>query len=179
MIPRAIRAALFDVRVYRNLTDDPQHMLIALGIVIISAVAFGLGVRNLPIVNFDDAPPAMVVLLAVSTRLTGWVVWAGIAYILGTLILRGNAGFRQILRSVGIASGPGVFALFFGVPQAGPIIFSVSLIWMFAAGLVAVKETQGFDWFRAFISSAVGWWVAFLVLPAFMLPIVGPTAAAT
>ena len=154
-------------------------MLGALGIVLIAAIAFGLGIRNLPIINFEDAPPAMVVLLAISTRLTGWVVWAGIAYILGTLLLRGNAGFRQILRSLGIASGPGVFAIFFEIPQAGTVLFSLSLIWMFATGLVAIRETQGFDWFRSFFSSAVAWWVAFLLLPALMLPIAGPQISAT
>lgn len=179
MIARALRAAIFDVRVYRTLTDDPQHMLTALGIVLIAAIGFGLGIRNQPIVNFNDAPPAMIALLAISTRITGWVVWAGIAYIIGTILLRGDAGFRQLLRSLGIASGPGVFAIFLEVPVVGVYFLSLPVLWMLGTGLVAVKETQGFDWFRSFFSVAVGWLVAFLLLPAIMLPITGPPITAT
>ena len=42
----ALRAAVLDGSVYRGLTEAPEHMLRALGVVLIVALAFGIGVQN-------------------------------------------------------------------------------------------------------------------------------------
>lgn len=169
MLKRALRAALLDGRVYREIGDEPEDTFSALAVVLATAIAFALGVRSIPTPNFGDTPPLMVILVAISTIVSGWLAWTGLAFVIGTLFLRGDAGFRKLMRSIGIAYGPGILSVMATVPVAGGFLFFLSLVWLLPAGLVAIKETQGYDWIRAFISAAVGWAVAFLVLPGYML----------
>ena len=98
-------------------------------------------------------------------------MWAGIVYIVGTKLLGGQAGFRQILRSLGMTFAPGVFAVFAGIPVVGVFFLSFSALWMFPAGWVAIRETQQFDWVRAFICAALGWLVGIFGLMVLFLPI--------
>ena len=98
-------------------------------------------------------------------------MWAGIVYIVGTKLLGGQAGFRQILRSLGMTFAPGVFAVFAGIPVVGVFFLSFSVLWMFPAGWVAIRETQQFDWVRAFICAALGWLVGIFGLMVLFLPI--------
>ncbi len=46
MLLVALRAALLDGRIYREIGEEPQAMFRALGTVIAVAVAFGLGLMN-------------------------------------------------------------------------------------------------------------------------------------
>ena len=171
MLNRAIRAALLNGSLYRDLTDEPQEIFYALGIVVVSGLALGLGLQSQPPVTLQESPPWVTLLLSAYTRLAGWFMWAGIVYIVGTKLLGGQAGFRQILRSLGMTFAPGAFAVFAGIPVVGIFFLSFSALWMFPAGWVAIRETQQFDWVRAFICAAVGWLVGIFGLMVLFLPI--------
>ena len=102
-------------------------------------------------------------------------MWAGIVYIVGTKLLGGQAGFRELLRSLGMTFGPGVLAVFAGIPVVGIYFLSLSALWLFPAGLVAIRHTQQFDWVRSFICAALGWLAGIFGLMVVFLPI-QPTA---
>ena len=171
MLTRALRAAFLNGGLYRQLSDEPEEIFYALGIVVISGLALGLGLQSHPPVTLQGSPPWLVVLMSAYTRLAGWFLWAGIAYIVGTKLLGGKAGFRQLLRSLGLTFGPGVLAVFAGIPVVGVFFLSLSALWLFPAGLVAIRETQQFDWVRAFISAALGWLAGIFGLMVLFLPI--------
>ena len=171
MLNRALRAALLNGSLYRELSDEPQEVFYALGIVAISGLALGLGLQTQPPITLEGAPPWMVVLFSAYTRFAGWFLWAGIAYVVGTKLLGGSAGFRQLLRSIGMTFGPGVLAVFAGIPGVGIFFLSFSALWLFPAGMVAIRETQQFDWVRAFICTALGWLTGIFGLMVLFLPI--------
>lgn len=171
MLNRGIRAALLDGSLYRQLSDEPQEIFYALGIVVLSGLALGLGLQTQPPVTLEGSPPWLVVLFSAYTRLAGWFMWAGIVFIVGTKLLGGKAGFRAIFRSLGMTFGPGALAVFAGIPSVGIVFLSLSALWLFPAGLVAIRETQQFDWVRAFICAALGWLVAIFGLMVLFLPI--------
>ena len=171
MVNRALRAALLNGGLYRELPDEPQEIFYALGIVVISGLALGLGLQSQPPITLEGSPPWLVVLFSAYTRLAGWFMWAGIVYIVGSKLLGGKAGFRQLLRSLGLSFGPGVLAVFAGIPVVGILFLSLSALWMFPAGWVAIKETQQFDWVRAFICAALGWLAGIFGLMVLFLPI--------
>ena len=171
MLNRALRAALLNGGLYRELPDEPQEIFYALGIVVISGLALGLGLQSQPPITLEGSPPWLVVLFSAYTRLAGWFMWAGIVYIVGSKLLGGKAGFRQLLRSLGLSFGPGVLAVFAGIPVVGIFFLSLSALWMFPAGWVAIKETQQFDWMRAFICAALGWLFGIFGLMVLFLPI--------
>ena len=159
----AIRAAVLDGSVYRSMTESPEHMLRALGVVLATSIAFGLGVRNtLPV--SDESAQWLAVLIPASTVLLGWVVWTFITYVVGTLLLGGNASSRLLQRGIGLAHAPGVLLMLSGVPAVGIVIFALVHLWMLAAAIVAVREIQGSDWVKAFIPTTVGWIAGELLL---------------
>lgn len=165
MLARAVRAALFDRQAYRGLGEDPVGGLNAMGTVAVAAVALGLGMWSAAS-RAQGVSPAMVMLLAISTIALGWVVWTAMAYLLGTWLLGGRASYRQLLRAIGLSYGPGALLVLMAVPFAGVVFFYAATLWVMVAGVVAVREAQGFSLLRAFIPGVAGWYVAFFILPS-------------
>ena len=160
----AIRAAVLDGTVYRGLTEAPEHMMRALGVVLIVALAFGIGVQNtLPVDG--GGPRWLAVLIPASTVIIGWIVWSYTAF--GVSVLLGaQASNRLLQRGIGLAHAPGVMLVFTGLPMTLGLPEVVSFIylfvtmgWMLLAAIVAVREIQGEGWAKAIIPTAVGWLV--------------------
>ena len=158
----AIRAAVLDGSVYRGLTEAPENMLRALGVVLIVALAFGVGVQNtLPV--SDEGPRWLAVLIPASTTVIGWIVWSYTAF--GVSVLLGaQASARLLQRGIGLAHAPGVMLVFTGLPISLGLPEVVSFIyvfvtmgWMLLAAIVAVREIQGEGWAKAIIPTTVGW----------------------
>ncbi len=169
MLARALRAIILDSKLYHEIGDEPQEMFNSLFIVLIAAAAFGLGLKNTVIVNYEGAPSSMIVAMAASSKVTSWVIWSGLAFLIGS-VLGGKAGFRQMLRNLGFTFGPGVLGILLEVPWAGQFLYPLSFIWLFPAGLVAIKETHEISWYKAIVVNAVSWPVAIFLVPALLLP---------
>ena len=174
MLYRAAKAAILDGRIYHRIGDDPQEMFNAVMIVAMAALALGLGVGSASASNLQSSPSQLTMALMASTKLTMWIYWTGIVYLIGTKALGGEAGFRTLLRNLGLTFGPGVLAAFAQVPAVGPIFLSLSFVWMFPAGLVAVNESEGFGWVKAGIANIIGWTAAVTIQLMLMNWIAGP-----
>ena len=178
MLNRALRAALLNGSLYRQLSDEPQEIFYALAIVALSGLTLGLGLQNQTVIPLrQEASPLLITLFSVQTRFVGWFLCAGVAYIIGTKLLGGNAGFRQLLRSFGMTFGPGVFALFAGIPFVGPALLGLSFLWLFPAGWVAIQETQQHDWIRTFICIVFAWLIGIGGSYLFLLIMIGEPSA--
>ncbi len=168
MLTRALRAARLDGEIYKAIVDEPQSIIDALFIVIVVAVSFGVGMRDQPIKDLQDSQ-ASLILMAFSTILVGWVLWATVIYLVGTWALGGKATHRTLLRATGVAYGPGVLMVLIGVPFVGDGFFAASLVWLLATVTVAVRETQGFTMRRAAMSTVTGWILAHWILRVLIL----------
>lgn len=70
----------------------------------------------------------------------GWLLWAGVAYIVGDMLLGGTATWGELLRTLGFAQAPGVlFALGF-IPLIGWIAVPVAGIWILITSFVALRQ---------------------------------------
>ena len=170
MLRQAIRAALLDRRVYKEINEGGESMILALLVVAAVAVAFGLGIKDIEVEGFEDAQ-GMLVLVAISTSMVGWGLWAIVAWFVGTQLLGSESSYRRILRVLGVASGPGVLLVLLPVPVVGTTLFSISRLWMLVAGTVAVRETMGTTTIRAVIPTATGWFIGQLLFTGFMIPV--------
>jgi len=176
MLSRAIKAARLSRGLHRELREDPDAVLHALGTVVLVGIAIGLGAMG-ALVGIGDKPIELGglvdrflgVWLAVTTMLVGWVLWAGVIYFMGALFLDTGTGFRYILHSLGISYGPGVLLAINSFPVVGGPAFAVGSLWVLVAAVVAVRETQEVDWLGAFLSTFLGWFICFLFLPGFVL----------
>ena len=170
MLKQAVRAAFFDRRVYKEINEGGESMFPAFIVVAAAAVAFGLGVRDVTVEGFEEAQ-GLLVLMAVSTIIVGWGLWAVVTWFAATRLLGSAVGYRRILRVLGVASGPGVLMLLLPVPVVGLYLFGITRVWVLVAGIVALRETMGTTTIRAVVPAALGWVIGQWFLPVFMIPL--------
>ena len=181
MLRQAIRAARLDRAVYGRLETDVDAILHALGTVSLAGIAMALGLMG-TLVDLVESPGELGnlvdrflgVWLGVITAMVGWVLWGFLVYLLGSRFLAGRAGYRILLRALGICYGPGVLLALITVPWVGDAAHVVAALWVLVAGVVAVHEVQEMDWVGAALATVPGWFLGFLVLPGFVLvPLTG------
>jgi len=140
---RIIRAAKLDVSLYEEVEADTTALGQAMGVVILSSIAAGLGTITI-------GGPRVIIVVVFSTilALIGWYIWASITYFIGTKILpeaQTRADHGQLLRTIGFSSSPGVIRVLGLIPGLTGLVFLVSSIWMFIAMIIAVRQALDFD----------------------------------
>ena len=157
MLGLALRALLLDGSIFEDIRERPETMFASFGIVVISGLAFGLGIwvelREPGVVGFNQRELLGLVMSA-STILSGWFVWTLFVWILGIRLFQGDAGFRDALRALGVCYSPIVLSLFYSF---APMLLIIGIFWILVAGVVAVKNTLDFEWWKAGIAVTVGW----------------------
>ncbi len=157
---RMRRAALLDPALYNEVEQDWDATTEALQVVVIVAVASGIGT----VLGSPGNGPGVVRLASeVLTSLLNWVIWSYVTYYIGTRLFGGTATPGELLRTLGYALSPGVLNVLGFVPCVGFLIRLGVLIWVLIAGIVAVREALDFDTSRAVATVVVGWAVMVLV----------------
>jgi hypothetical protein len=146
-----IRAAKLDATLYEEVEADTEAMGQAVGVVVLSSVAAGIGTITRG--GFAGVLPS--ILLGTIFALIGWFVWAYLTYFIGTKFLserRTKADLGELLRTIGFSSSPGLIGVLGVIPGLSSLVFYVASIWMLVAMVIAVKQALDFEsTFRAFI----------------------------
>jgi hypothetical protein len=142
VISRLIGAALLRPAVYEDVEADPTAIVQAIVVVLLSAIAAGVG-------SFGVAARRPMVLAVISVlALIVWVVWAFLAYVIGTRLLpssRTQADVGQLLRTIGFASAPGALRIFGIIPGATTAVFAITELWMLMAMIVAIRQALDYS----------------------------------
>jgi hypothetical protein len=139
-ITRMLRAALLHVDTYEEVEADTGANLQALAVVVLAAVAMGIG----SIENSGTAGILWHTLVAVA----GWYVWAYVTYFVGTRILPTSetvADHGELLRTIGFSSSPGILRVLMIFPPLSIWIFGICSIWMLVAMIVAVRQALDYS----------------------------------
>jgi hypothetical protein len=150
---RMLGAARLDVRTYEEVEADKtattQAMLVVVGAGLATAIGSSAteGIRD----------------LVVSTvfSLVGWYVWAFVTFAVGTRLFpepqtRANVG--ELLRTTGFSAAPGLLRVFGIVPLVGTLLFVITLFWMLASFIVAVRQALDYESTgRAIVVCVIGW----------------------
>ena len=159
---RMIRAAKLDAQLYEEVEADQGAMREAMTVVVLSAVAAGIGnVAN-------GGLPGIVV--GTIGALAGWYIWAFLTYFIGTRLLPEpdtKADHGELLRTIGFSSAPGLIRVFGIIPGLAPIVFAVAGGWMLVAMVIAVRQALDYkSTWRALGVCLIGWVIQALVLVA-------------
>jgi hypothetical protein len=150
---RIVRAAKLDVHVYEEVEADKQAMNQAIGIVVLSNIAAGIGSIAGSWFN--------TLVMGTLFGLISWFVWAYLTYIIGTKLLpepQTSANYGQLLRTIGFSSSPGLIRVLGVIPGLKWIIFVGSSIWMLVAMVIAVRTALDYKGtFRAVAVCFIGW----------------------
>lgn len=157
---RMMRAARLDAAVYEEVEADQTLTREAMTVVVISAVAAGIGGTT------RGGLLGLVVLSVVA--LIGWYVWAYATYYIGTRLLpqpQTQADVGQMLRVIGFASSPGLVRGLGIIPGLTALAFAIGNIWMLVAMVVAVRQALDYtSTLRALAVVGIGWIVYAVIL---------------
>jgi hypothetical protein len=157
-----IRAAKLDAQLYEEVEADRGAMREAMTVVVLSAVAAGIG-------NLANGGLVGIISGTIGA-LVGWYIWAFLTYFIGTRLLpepATSADHGELLRTIGFSSAPGLIRVLGIIPGLTPIVFSIAGAWMLIAMVIAVRQALDYQstW-RAFGVCVIGWVVQALVLAA-------------
>ena len=152
-VNRMILSAKLDVRVYEEVEADRTALGQAMAVVILSSVAAGIGTVQ--------QTGAGGILVGTVMALLGWIVWAGLTFVIGTRVLpepQTRADYGQLLRTIGFASAPGILRILGIIPGLTTIVYFAAGIWMLVAMVVAVRQALDYrSTWRAVGVCLIGW----------------------
>lgn len=159
-ITRMLRAAKLDVLLYEEVEADRSAMPQAMGVVVLSSLAAGIG----SVANIGPGG----ILFGTIVALVSWYVWAWLTYFIGTRFLaepQTEADLGQLLRTTGFSSSPGLIRILGIIPGLGPIVFFLASIWMLVTMVVAIRQALDYtSTLRAVGVCVIGWIVQFIIL---------------
>jgi hypothetical protein len=151
-------AALLRIEMYEEVEADQTATGQAAGVVALVAVAQAIG---------GAGEGGFGILAGLISALLGWLLWAGITYLIGAKLLGGTATWGELLRTIGFAQTPGVLQVLGIIPVLGGLIRFAVAIWVLIAGIIAIRQALDVGTGKAILTSALGWLV--IVLPLAIL----------
>ena len=168
-LARMLRAALLDTALYEEVEADSRATWQAVGVVLLSSLASGLGsgardgVRGVVV-------HTLVVLIA-------WYTWAYLSYFIGTTFLpeaQTRANHGELLRTLGFSSAPGILRLLGLIPGLTVVVFGLVYGWMLVAMVVAVRQALDYtSTVRAFAVCTMGGLIILGLILLLVSPLVG------
>ena len=157
---RIIRAAKLDVNLYEEVEADKGAMGQAMGVVVLSSIAGGIGT------------PARIglggILVGTIVALIAWYVWAFLTYLIGTKLLpepQTKSDVGKLLRTIGFSSSPGLIRVLGIIPFLRGLVFLVAAVWMLVAMIIAVRQALDYQsTLRAVGVCVIGWIIQALLL---------------
>jgi len=168
-IDRIIRAAKLDVNLYEEVEADKGAMGQAMGIVVLSSVAAGIGGISTGGVKG--------IVFGVIAALIGWFIWAYITYFIGTKLLpepQTKADHGELLRTIGFSSSPGLIRILGIIPGLMTIVFLIAGIWMLVAMVIAVRQALDYQSTLRAVGVCIIGWIIQAVIFAILFAIIAP-----
>ncbi len=165
---RMVRAAKLDVALYEEVEADKGAMGQAMGVVVLSSVAAGVG-------TITWVGPGGVFLGAIGA-LIGWYIWAFLTYVIGTKLLpepQTKADMGEMLRTIGFSTSPGIIRVLGIVPAVTGIVFWVTDVWMLVAMVIAVRQALDYKGTMRAVGVCVIGWIVFVLAARFFVYAVG------
>jgi hypothetical protein len=159
LMNRIVRASKLDVHLYEEVEADKGAMGQAMGVVVLSSLAAGIGTIG--------KGGLLGILIGAVFALIGWYVWAYLTYFIGTKFLpepqtRANPG--ELLRTIGFSSSPGLIRVLGIIPGLAGVIFLAASVWMLVAMVIAVRQALDYkSTLRAIGVCVIGWIIQSLI----------------
>jgi hypothetical protein len=150
---RLVGVLKLDAPTYEDIERDPRANTQALTVVIVASLAAGLGAGlTLGLGGLVRATIGAV---------AGWVMWAGVTYLLGTRVWpesETRTDMGELLRVIGFSYAPHFFSIFGVLPIVGVLIRIAVSLWLLATTVVAVRQALDYrSTLHAFRVVVVGW----------------------
>ena len=167
-LARIIRAAKLEPRLYKEVETDKNATGQALVVVLLSSLAASIGVST-------HAGLGGVV-MAGPVALLAWYIWTFLIYVIGVKLFpasQTSASHREVWRTLGFASAPGVFRVFGAIPGLTGLAFLVAVMWMLIAAVIAVRQALDYTSIVRAAGVCVPGWLVHVFFLFFLLVLLG------
>jgi hypothetical protein len=170
MLDRMIRAVRLDRTLFRMVADNQEYTNEAIIIAVVVSIVAALG-------SLSGPNPVLRFLLQFASGLVfGWILWALVAYFVGSTFFKGRSSPMEMMRTLAYAGVPRLLGIFAIIPCVGWIGALVGGILAIVAGVIAIRESMEFDTTSAVITAIVGF--IFYIIATIILGMVFAVPAA-
>jgi hypothetical protein len=156
--------------VFREVAEDEnattQAAIIVFVVTFLSAIGSGIGLL-IAREGFGRAVLGFLGDWLVSGILVGWIGWAILTYLVGTLLFKGRTDLMEMLRVLGYASAPRLLGLLSWIPCVGWLFALAGWILSLIAGVIGIREAMEFDTGSAIVTVVISWIISLLIALAF------------
>ena len=156
---RLFRAIKLESQLYEEVEADTNAFPQAILLVLLASLASGIA-------SLTRGVGASLIGGAFSS-LISWFAWSYIIYFIGTKFFpepQTKSDYRELLRTIGFASAPGILAIIGIIPGLFTIAILVTSIWMLIAMVIAVRQALDYQSTgRAILVCVIGWIIYGLV----------------
>lgn len=140
-------AALLHVDIYEEVEADTTATLESAGVVALVAAAIAIGVSH---------GGMQTIAISIVTSFVGWLIWAGVTYLIGDKLLGGTATWGELLRTLGFAQAPRLLLIGANLPTVGLLVQLVVFVWTLFTSVVALRQALDFSTGRAILTGGLG-----------------------
>jgi len=159
-----MRAARLDKNFYEEVEADTSYGQDALMVVILAALANGVGSFFGGLLSGSGLLGSLgSLVMGIIVGVVGYYIWVFVAQYVGTRFFKGTGDFGEVQRAFGFAYAPQVLNIFRFIPCLGAFVPLVTWLWSLATGFVAIRQSLDQDDTNAALTMLV----AFLVVLAF------------
>jgi hypothetical protein len=165
LVNRMLRVAKLDVATFEEIEADVTATQQALTVVVLAAIASGIGAIE------SDGVAGLV--MAPVGAVLGWLLFCYVAWFVGTKWLPGKeteATVGELRRTVGFAQVPGLLAVFGVVPLLGGLLGFVGAIWGLITAIIALRVALEVSTGRAIAIGLIAAIISGLAIALLFLP---------
>ncbi|HET7217559.1 MAG TPA: YIP1 family protein [Vicinamibacterales bacterium] len=166
---RVVGAMKLDENAFEDVERDPTAMGQAVGVIVLAAVAAGIG-------NIYWGGLSGIVSGALMSIIS-FLIWSAIVWLVGTKVMpepTTNADFPQTFRTLGFAASPGLASVITIIPILGWLLLFLIWLWQIAAMVVAVKAVLDYSTVgKAVVVVLIGFVVNIVVTLLILTPLIG------
>ncbi|MDH3685388.1 MAG: YIP1 family protein [Myxococcales bacterium] len=168
-VDRLLGALQLDATVFGEVEHDADALPQAAGVVALAAVASGIG---------GVAGGSGGLIAGVVGAIAGWLIGAGIIWLVGVRIMEHSSNYPELLRTIGFASAPQILMVLAIIPVLGWAVRIVVFFWGLAAYVIAVREALDVETGRAVLVCILAWGVSMALAVVLFGMCAGGTAIA-
>jgi Yip1-like protein len=166
---RVVGAMKLDENAFEDVERDPTAIGQAVGVIVLAAVAAGIG-------NIYWGGLSGIVSGALMSILS-FLIWSAIVWLVGTKLMpepTTSADFPQTFRTLGFAASPGLASVITIIPIIGWLLLFLIWLWQIAAMVVAVKSVLDYSTVgKAVVVVLIGFVVNIVVTLLILTPLIG------
>jgi hypothetical protein len=156
---RLVGVLKLDAQAYEDIEHDRKATAQALTVVILGSLAAGLGAG----LTFG----ATALVRETVGGVAGWVMWAGVTYLLGTRVWPDSetrTDMGELLRVIGFSYAPSFFSIFGVLPRVGGAIRVAVAFWLLATTVLAVRQALDYRSTAKAFQVVFAGWLIFVVI---------------